>query len=218
MVAVLTGDIVGSSTLSAARLAEVLAAIGQAVEDFAKAHPDALVGKAEFFRGDAWQLAMSDPAGALRLALLIRARLAAADLAATRLAIGVGNAEIHPTHITRSTGEAFVLSGRALDGIEVQYRMTGALPERAGALRQWFPALIQLCDAQVSRWKPEQAETVAYALMAPTATHQDIGKMFAPSKTQQAVSKALAGAGWKALADAMAALETTAWDTLLQPI
>ena len=214
--AALTGDVVRSTRLAPAELQQTLAAIGRAVEDFSQAFPGVLIGRPEFFRGDAWQLALAEPGRALRLALLIRARLRAGVLADTRISIGVGKAEIAPEQVSLSTGDAFVLSGRALDTIAVQYRMTGALPVGAEVLADWFPTLVHLCDRRVQDWKPQQAETVAAALLAPRATHEAIGKALRPPVVKQTVTDALRGAGWHALHEAVEVFEATRWPTLLR--
>jgi hypothetical protein len=113
--AVLTGDIVNSTSLSPpqeARLLEVLAR-------FLREHPH------EFYRGDSFQVYIKEPSKALQLALACRA--AAIELTTKeegsvrgdiRIAIGIGEV-VAPVHAPGSAkGEAFVLSGRELDKLQ----------------------------------------------------------------------------------------------------
>ena len=75
-------------------------------------------GKPEFFRGDAWQLLLTDPAMAMRVGILLRASLLAGGLADSRIAIGLGEVEqISSERVSLSTGQAFILAGKALDNM-----------------------------------------------------------------------------------------------------
>jgi hypothetical protein len=72
--------------------------------------------------------------------ILIRASLLAGGLADGRIAIGLGEVErISSRRVSLSTGQAFVLAGRALDGMTRYARMTIAIPESAGPLSGWSP-------------------------------------------------------------------------------
>lgn len=109
--AILTGDIVNSTRLSATRdkkLTDML------LEIF-------LYHKMEFFRGDSFQAYIKDPAEALQLALL--ARTAAISLfkeekivlSDVRISIGIGTVETPVRSLKTAKGEAFLLSGRKFD-------------------------------------------------------------------------------------------------------
>ena len=113
--AVLTGDIVNSTSLppiQEARLLDVLA-------KFLHEHPH------EFYRGDSFQAYIKEPSKALRLALACRAvaigittEEETAVRGDIRIAIGIGEIAA-PVHALGSAkGGAFLLSGRELDELQ----------------------------------------------------------------------------------------------------
>lgn len=109
--AVITADIVNSSSLSSAAARKLRLKF----EDLLDNH------KHEFFRGDSFQAVAQDPAAALRLALLCRceARKIAGN-SDLRIAIGIGKIRPRVTKLNTATDEAFVLSGRTFDSLEKQ--------------------------------------------------------------------------------------------------
>jgi hypothetical protein len=171
---------------------------------------------AEFFRGDAWQLVLSEPGGALRLALLIRARLRAQLGADTRVAIGIGGVEsIDPERTALSVGEAFSVSSRALDKMTGYFEMTAALPDSARIAAQWLPAMAHLCSGLVQSWTRRQAEVVACALLLEQPTHARIAKALSPPVQKQSVTSTLSGAHWRTLLEPIRAFEATDWAAVL---
>ena len=116
--AVLTGDIIKSSKLTGERRQKTLTAIEQLAEESAKLHQDLKLTGPEIFRGDSWQLLLSPPHHALRVACFIRAGLRSRGLADTRIGIGLGGVEMHDGRLGQSDGVAFRLSGRALDELK----------------------------------------------------------------------------------------------------
>jgi len=146
-------------------------------------------GKPEFFRGDAWQTLISDPREALRVALFVRASLLARDRTDTRISIGIGPVEqISKKRISLSTGEAFVLSGRALDEMTSYSRLTVALPDKVGPLKSWMPVLGELCDALIRGWTSRQAEMVRVALRLLGSSHEEIAGSLQRPVSKQAVT------------------------------
>jgi hypothetical protein len=212
VVAVLTGDLIGSSKLSAERLGRTRAVVIKGAQQFQSRSRRTISGVPEFFRGDAWQLLVKEPGQALRVALYIRAVLSAEIGVETRIAIGVGGADvIDRARVSLSTGEAFTLSGHALDEMTGYFDLTGALPERAGPLAGWFPAILHLCSGLVRHWTRRQAEIVSLALLLDDPTHERIARLLDPPVSKQTVSESLAGAGWRTLLEAIRAFETTDW-------
>ena len=210
--AVLTGDIVKSRNLSPEQLQTVRDVIQEAVRIVDGWKPGLIVGKAEFFRGDAWQLLLNDPSWALRTAVFIRANLLSRKLADSRVSIGIGSvAEIHPERVSLSTGEAFHLSGHALDKMTLYWRMTIAVPKSSGPLADWAPIVAHLCDSLIRQWTPRQAEIVALALDPSEPTHEKIAGRTEPPITKQAVTRVLDGANWIAVDEAIRGLETPTW-------
>jgi hypothetical protein len=109
--AVITGDIVNSTSLPPVWQKKLTNVIRKLFEG----------SVFEFYRGDSFQVFMSDPSAGLVKSLLCRA--AAISLNETdeniktdiRLSIGIGNVRLPVRSLATAKGEAFVLSGRAFD-------------------------------------------------------------------------------------------------------
>ena len=212
----MTGDIIDSTRLSQAGLERVRQLLQQAAEAFCASYGGTVEARLDFYRGDAWQLLLTEQRLALRLSLYLRARLRAELEADTRVAVGLGTVEaIDRDRLSRSTGEAFTLSGRALDAMTGYFDMTAALPPRAGVLGDWLPAVFHLCSDMVRGWTRRQAEISAVALLMPDATHEQIAGTLRPKVTKQTVTASLSGANWRALQEALTTFETTQWTKLL---
>ncbi|HEX4159910.1 MAG TPA: hypothetical protein VHY79_15700 [Rhizomicrobium sp.] len=186
------------------------------VDRFAEWQPHTVYGKPTFFRGDAWQLLLAQPRWALRISLLIRAILRAESNVDTRIAIAIGGAdEIVPDDISLSTGEAFTLSGRALDKITGYFELTGAIPDRAGVMATWLPVILHLCSGLARSWTSRQAEIVSHALLLENFTHESIAKLLDPPVSKQTVTGALTGANWRTLVEPIRAFEAADWASII---
>ena len=81
--AVLTGDIIASSGMSAETLSGVRAGLQEAAEVFCNGYKSSVEARMDraadidMYRGDGWQLLLTEQALALRLALFLRATLRA---------------------------------------------------------------------------------------------------------------------------------------------
>lgn len=110
--AVITGDIVNSTGLTAAedkRLAAILTGLFE--QD-----------KFELYRGDSFQAYITKPEKAMRLALLCRTAAIALPTKSKletdiRISIGLGNVTMPVNDLRTAKGEAFLLSGRQFDEI-----------------------------------------------------------------------------------------------------
>lgn len=214
--AVLTGDMIGSSKLADSALAKAQRVVRDASDEFDRSFSHCLIGRPEFFRGDAWQLLLADPGAALRLALLLRAQLRWKAPVDTRLAIGIGTVRgINRRKVSLSAGEAFELSGHALDKMTSYFELTAAISTRAPVAAQWVPTVLHLCSELLRGWTPRQAEIVSYALLEAQATHEQIGSMLDKPVRKQTVTSALRGAHFKALLDALERFEATDWSAML---
>lgn len=215
--AVLTGDIIRSSRLRRGQLESVRLSLTGAV-DVVRGWKRGLVkGKLEFFRGDTWQLLLADPAMALRAGILLRAALLSGGLADSRIAIGLGKADkISARRVSLSTGQAFVVSGRALDRMTQYSHLTVEIPESSGPLSGWLPVVGHLCDSLIGQWTARQAEIVCVALDPEEPDYQMVARSLRPAISKQAVAKGLNGAGWHAMREAVRLFEKTPWKTVLQ--
>lgn len=211
LVAVLTGDVVASSELAPDRRARLPELLRGAGEDLMRRLPAAIPFPVDVFRGDSWQLVVLQPEEALRAALSLRALLhiqLEEESLDTRIAIGIGSVDFIPAErVSSGDGQAFRLSGGALERIARSRRMTVALPddvysEAAAALN----AICGLIDELVKRWTAKQARAVAGAMRG--LTQQAIGAEWSPSPvSQQAIAQHLDGAGWGAIDEAIGYFE-----------
>jgi hypothetical protein len=155
--AVITGDIVNSTLLpskSNMDLHKKLRGI------FAK-HPF------EFFRGDSFQAYMDDPGKALKMAMQCRVSAIALSNPASqfdvRLGIGIGAVDppVEPLNIAK--GEAFVLSGRALDEIaHTRVRMKIAAGDAMAG--EALAVIAQYADDIFSTMSVKQAAVIHFLL------------------------------------------------------
>ncbi|MFW6437519.1 MAG: hypothetical protein ACOCZ7_00780 [Armatimonadota bacterium] len=208
--AVLTGDIVLS-----ARFAESGPAISSAIKDAYRAGEDAFEGAltgVDVFRGDSWQVLVNSPAHALRVALLMRALIRSRkDLpnADTRVAIGIGEVTfVDPHNVSESQGEAFRLSGEALESLSrSSVHMAAVIPAEwvtdtpSQLLRpqETLDTVMILLDAICGSWTAVMAETVAGALRG--WTQERIGDE--RGVTQSTASRVLSSAKWSAVEQAL---------------
>lgn len=209
--AVITGDIVDSTSLTRTTLARVRETLTGTIRAFAKQNADVISHSPSFFRGDSWQVLLHDPRIALKVALLVRAQLHAEDGVDTRASIGVGTVAGLEKDVAISTGEAFTLSGRALENIPNFALLTGALPERTASLAPWFPTVLHLCSGLTDSWTRRQAEVFGKWLSLVSPTHESIAAALKPPVTQQSVTDTLTSANWRYLYEAMKLFYATDW-------
>lgn len=110
MIGVITGDLVGSSSLTKTEFKQVLALLEQRMQGFKQG----ITAEWEFYRGDSFQLVLRQPQHAGRAAVLLACDLIAAGHQAT-ISIGVGTYRTLEERPSLSQGQAFELSGRGLD-------------------------------------------------------------------------------------------------------
>ncbi|MBU6297964.1 MAG: hypothetical protein KGJ79_08545 [Alphaproteobacteria bacterium] len=216
--AVLTGDLIKSAKLSSSELQAARKTLSRAVARLRKWKTPAVCGELDFFRGDAWQLLANDAALGLRIALFLRASMIASGTGDTRIAIGIGAIEtIDKRRASLSGGEAFSLSGRALDDMTVYEHVTVALRKDAEPLATWVSVAAQLCGVLVDHWSPRQAEMICDAITPrrSAATYDAIAKRLDQPVSKQAVTKALSHAGWRQVRGAIEMFERTKWAAVL---
>lgn len=211
VIAVLTGDLVRSREMTADQIATVRATLDGAVQEIGRWSPGLVIGGPQFFRGDSWQIALSRPGYFLRAAIGLRAALRAMDMRAeTRIGIGIGGAErVDPHEISLSVGEAFILSGSALDTIKGSVGLSISLTEQDRVRLPLLGALVAACDELVGRLQSAQAETVWLSLALPTPSQQEVARK--RGITRQTASDALSAGGFRAFLEAATGCEGLEW-------
>lgn len=197
--AVLTGDLVGSTSHPSSKVEAAIQAIRAAAGGIAGWQNPAHDTRFTRFRGDGWQIILVEPRLSLRAAVVVQGRLIALGLE-SRISIGVGPAESHGSaDLSDATGEAFERSGRGLDQMQDSARLTidGA------AVLEEDRIIADLLGERMGRWTAAQAEAAAMQLATPdrTPTLQDIGNTLGISP--QAVNDRLRGAGGQTIASVL---------------
>lgn len=140
----------------------------------------------EMFRGDSLQCMVRNKEMALRVALMIRAWMKSYNSEGKaltvrrangkvtvkgyflgkqdiRLAIGIGRADFLNNKLSQSDGEAFHLSGQALDGLKDTSRRM-VIQTANEKFNEMIEAVIPLLDAVLEKWTSNQAEIILYKL------------------------------------------------------
>ncbi|MFZ4079759.1 MAG: hypothetical protein ACOYKN_00935 [Pirellula sp.] len=222
--AAITGDLVKSTKLNRNELALIRRKLEETVKVIGSWEKGLVKGGPDFFRGDAWQLLLTDPSYSLRACIIIRAALLSMELgrsengklsrADTRLAVGIGTVDsISTKRITESVGEAFVSSGRTLDKLKPHCKMAFSVSEEAGKLPsvKWCRTVWHLIDALIAHWTLGQAEIACLAVAPCNYTQAEIAESLAVPKDQQTVSRSLNNAGWQAISEAVLDFEAISW-------
>ncbi|MDN3514375.1 MAG: SatD family protein [Candidatus Brocadia sp.] len=164
--AVITGDIVGSSRLTASQRGRLLSVLKSSFKTIKDILPDGIRAPFEIHRGDSFQGVLSKPGAALRAAIVIRAGLRygfqtkqrryALD---ARIAVGIGQIEfLRAGRGAEGDGEAFRRSGQTLDVMKGDQRLIIRTPWKE--VDAEFDIACALLDALVTRWSAEQAQAI----------------------------------------------------------
>ncbi|MES3631197.1 MAG: SatD family protein [Longimonas sp.] len=206
--AVLTGDVIQSEAgATTGPIAEHLHAAHERVQPaYAEAAPHPI----SVFRGDSWQLVVTNPAYALHIAVAFRVAVRRHAQRDTRVAIAVDTVDaLDTTQVTQSTGPAFKRSGEMLDTLEKPYRMRCVVPESAPhAVGLAASALTDMADHLATHWTDAQAQAIHLNLTARamnrTVSQRELAEQWHPQAvSQQAFSKHLQHAHWQRLEDAL---------------
>jgi hypothetical protein len=178
MYGIITGDIVASSEIEVKYRQQLFKEADAFLNDLKKVY----IKSYETFRGDSLQCEAISPETSLRVALLIRAFFRAyvpfPQIEGTektgkgyfttdydiRLSIGIGEVDfMNDSKITSSDGQAFRLSGEALDSLKDGSQRLILKTARPEFDEQMEPSIL-LVDALVQKWTQNQAQLVLYKL------------------------------------------------------
>ena len=202
-IAVLTGDLVGSTALGPAKVEQAF----DALEACAEMQADWMDGQSLHFtrhRGDGWQVALAEPKYALRSALCFRASLKALGKEFdSYIGIAEGDAALKASvSLNNATDEVFVKSGR-----ELEYARTDHSESRMHFTRhhRHEPAIL-LLDLIFGGWTPTQAATMKTFLAIKSGRFlSDIAEEL--GKSRQSVTKTLKAAGYEHIQEALLLVE-----------
>lgn len=192
--AVLTADVVGSRGIPAAQLEAGLSRIARVLES--RFSPGRKLF--QFYRGDSFQ-ALTEPAEALRIALLWRAGLKAIPEVPEwdiRIAIGLGPVTHSGESLATSAGPAFEGSGILLDEMKKSDEARIAFHTRDALWTKTLNTASFLAEGIIRRWTSAGAETTFQLLMS-NETQEALAARLGVS--QPAIHKRLQAASWPAI-------------------
>lgn len=206
VVAVLTGDIVKSSTLTSDRrlfLYEVLQDLSLLLRN---QYPQDILFDMAKYRGDGWQLVVNTPGKAFEISLFLRTYIRSkfrSEKLDTRIGIAIGGVDFIPgDNVSEGYGAAFTESGRVLDGLKDQNMGFTIVKNTDSIGGRLIANLIKTHDAFITSWTPLQCQAVHLALQG--FTQSEIGNRWQPkSISQAAVAKHLKSANWELIKEGL---------------
>lgn len=198
LVAVITGDIVNSSSLNLDQRKRLQVSFGELSQTLMKSSPN-IPYSIENFRGDSWQLILSSPITCMRTSVMIRSffrALFSNPQVDSRIAIGIGRINFIPEgNFTAGDGPAFTISGHALDTLKNRAMVIKF--ERINPFVNLLDGYLLLLDQLISSWSSGQSQSVFWSLQG--YKQKEIAKLWIPKPiSQAAVSKHLFAAHWDA--------------------
>ena len=130
----------------------------------------------EIYRGDSFQVLLEDPAGALELAIKIKAALRSIEKIDVRMAIGLGKRTYNAARVTESNGSAFVHSGEKFEILK-QEKQNIAIKSDWETFDKEMNLYLKLSLIAMDRWTTNAAESVKIAMDHPSKLQQQLGKM-----------------------------------------
>lgn len=166
MTSVITGDIIGSRQQKSDHWVEDLKKI---LIPFG-----ATPGQWEIYRGDEFQVEITNPEDAFLTAVLIKAHLRSIKSDA-RMSIGFGDKTHHAERISESYGTAFIHSGELFETLKKQ-KVTLALRTNDVGFDEKLNLMLQLALTFMDNWLVQSAEFVALAIENPTLSQEELGQ------------------------------------------
>ena len=206
--AVLTGDVVKSSQLVFDERQRVLSAIKDILHKSCIVFKPLEILGPEIYRGDGWQILLSEPRSALKVAFYLRACLKASFSSDTRIAIGIGRIEQMPKEgLAQASGEAFLFSGNGLDNLRKKEHMVCWFQEPVTKSQQidhsdvafsnlYLNTSLNFASRFADDWTKVEAWAVARTLEGLTQNEIAINWVNGERTTQQNVAKTLHRAGF----------------------
>ncbi|MBN1117402.1 MAG: hypothetical protein JXA77_09375 [Bacteroidales bacterium] len=180
MTSIITGDIIhsqkASPTIWLNKLKSELNALGRNPETW------------EIYRGDSFQVEITDPSLALLTSIKIKAAIKCIKHIDVRLAIGIGDKTYQATNITESNGSAFVNSGDIFESL-VKKKQNLAISTPSVEFNKEMNLLFRLALIAMDNWTINSAEMIHLTLSNPGYSQKELGKMLGIK--QNAVSNRL---------------------------
>ncbi|WP_214000765.1 sigma-70 region 4 domain-containing protein [Arsukibacterium sp.] len=173
--AVLTGDFVKSRSIAGGQYDSVLYQLEQLL--VSKAEP--LGCSYNFYRGDAFQILLTQPAAAVELAIYIRLTLLSLGRDC-KISIGLGEVTNLRGDVKSASGPAFTLSGIGLDKLPAGQRL--AINSQQPLLQQVLAVPLQMADSMLGKLTARQAEALLLYFLTPGSSHENIAVKLGTSR------------------------------------
>ncbi|QBQ41032.1 hypothetical protein E2P86_07660 [Sphingobacterium psychroaquaticum] len=160
MIAILTGDVIGSRTVDSKIWLSLL-------EESLRIYSF----KFDIFRGDSFQAEVSLK-DTFVAAFYIKAALMTVQLDA-RIGIGIGNKDVNASHVKHSFGSGLLFSGEAFDALK---KDTLRIKSSNPSYDDMCNVMMGLSTSLASRWTINMAETVMVSLQYPEINQQELSK------------------------------------------
>ena len=220
--AVLTGDLVASSELSPSAYQAIIAHLKALATELSTIKPGLVLGDIDVFRGDGWQLCLSDPNQVLFSCTFLRSGLKAHKSGLnidSRIGVGIGEVtQLIPEKVSESSGPAFTHSGAALDTMQDKHRLKLVFPELPPEQERLLNTIaLPFMDLELTQWSTAESFAAFGALRGWTQQQTAESSIVFSDKdqplSQQAVGKALKrihwNTHWAALFDDSSAINLT---------
>ena len=193
MKAVITGDIIGSTKSSPENWLPVLK---EALKTWGK-EPAAW----ELYRGDSFQLRVSNPMQAIEAAVYIKAAIKTVSGLDVRVGIGLGEIAYTAKKITESNGTAFIHSGEVFEQLS-KMNQEMAIKSPWHQFDMEMNLMLKLALIPMNQWTVSAAIAVWEVLKKPDLTQKELGAKL--GITQHAVSARLSRAHMEVIQEWMA--------------
>lgn len=167
MIAVLTGDIIGSRSDTSAKWLEALKG---KLNHFGSS-PRAW----EIYRGDEFQLEVRNPENALLTALQIKACIKTFKNLDVRMAIGLGDKTYQGSQVSQSNGSAFIHSGTAFNSLKKQ-KVTLSISSGQKEFDLEINLMLKLALVTMDSWSVVSAELAEIIFADPNLLQKEIGE------------------------------------------
>jgi len=165
--AAITGDVIASKTLDQDTwMPRLKAILGDVLG------PE---GRWELFRGDAFQLLLSNPEEALYTAMRIKAEFKSIKGHDLRMAIGIGGVYHLAERVGESNGDALIRAGSIIDRLP-EMHTTLAIATPWPEFDEWANPTLAMSAALMDKWLVNYAEAIAIVLKFPDITQTEQAK------------------------------------------
>ncbi len=167
MIAVITGDIIGSRK---AETPEWVKALKTKLQKFGSSP-----GEWEIYRGDAFQLELTHPERALLCALELKACMKTFNNLDVRMAIGIGDKKYQGNRVSESNGSAFSNSGDQFDQLKKQ-KVTLAICSPQKEFDTEINLMLKLALVTMDKWSTVSAELAEIVFANPDLLQEEIAQ------------------------------------------